>query len=59
MDAQQRYLFDLNGVIVVRNALSQEQVAAANAEVDRHTSPDVVQRDAMAKSEGALHNRRA
>lgn len=33
---QERYLFDLNGFLVVRNVLSQDELAAANAAIDAH-----------------------
>ena len=36
MTEDQKYLFDINGYIVVRNALSAEAVALANAAIDRH-----------------------
>lgn len=35
MDEQQRYLFDLKGYLVVRNALTPQHVAALNAIIDR------------------------
>uniref|UniRef100_A0A0G4HD63 Phytanoyl-CoA dioxygenase family protein n=1 Tax=Chromera velia CCMP2878 TaxID=1169474 RepID=A0A0G4HD63_9ALVE len=34
---QEKFFFDLNGYIVVRNVLSPEEVTAANAEIDMHT----------------------
>lgn len=34
MDETQRYLFDLNGYVVIENALSPEEVAACNAAID-------------------------
>lgn len=36
MTPTEKYLFDLNGFIVVRNVLTPEEVAAANAAVDAH-----------------------
>lgn len=31
-----KFLFDLNGYMVVRNVLSQEEIAAANSAIDAH-----------------------
>jgi ectoine hydroxylase-related dioxygenase (phytanoyl-CoA dioxygenase family) len=36
MTPTQKYLFDLNGYIVLKNVFSEEEVAAANAAVDSH-----------------------
>lgn len=36
MSDAERFFFDLNGVLVVRGALSPEEVAAANTAVDAH-----------------------
>ena len=36
MTDDERYLFDINGYLVVRHALSAEDVALANAAIDRH-----------------------
>lgn len=36
LSPSQKYLFDLNGYLVLRNAFSSEQVAAANKAVDVH-----------------------
>jgi len=36
MDEHERYLFDLRGYLVVENALSPEEVKAANAALDQH-----------------------
>ena len=46
-----RYLFDLNGYVVVRGVFSKEEVDAANAAVDMHMT-DVVERTGKLK----LHN---
>lgn len=35
---EQKYLFDLNGFIVIRGVLSAEEVAAAHAAIDAHTA---------------------
>mmetsp|Transcript_100829 Transcript_100829/g.177508 ORF Transcript_100829/g.177508 Transcript_100829/m.177508 type:complete len:151 (-) Transcript_100829:7-459(-) len=36
MSATDKYLFDLNGYIVLRGVLSEEEVAAANSAVEAH-----------------------
>ena len=36
MTDDERYLFDINGYLVVRAALPAEDVALANAAIDRH-----------------------
>ena len=36
MTEDQKYLFDINGYIVVRDALSADDIALANAAIDRH-----------------------
>ena len=36
MDDEERYFFDLNGYLVVENALSSEEVAACNEAIDRN-----------------------
>lgn len=38
MTPQQKYLFDTLGYCVLRGALSAEEVAEANAAIDRHAS---------------------
>jgi ectoine hydroxylase-related dioxygenase (phytanoyl-CoA dioxygenase family) len=50
MTDDERYLFDLNGYLIVRNVLSPEEVQAANVAIDHHIQ-DAIQRD-----EGALRN---
>ena len=35
MNEKEKYLFDLNGYLVIPNALTQQQIKALNAEVDR------------------------
>jgi len=42
MDAYQQYFFDLNGYLVIEDALSPEEVAACNAAIDHN--PDHVRR---------------
>ena len=36
MTDAEKYLFDVHGYLVIEGALSPEEVAAANAAVDRH-----------------------
>ena len=36
ISARERFLFDLNGFLIVRNVFSKEEVAAANAAIDAH-----------------------
>jgi len=38
LTAAQKYLFDLNGYLVIRNVFSEEYVARANAAIDHYTS---------------------
>jgi len=37
MDELERYLFDLQGYLVVNDVLTPEEVARLNAAIDRHT----------------------
>ena len=37
MTPEQKYLFDLNGFIIIRGVLSEEEIAAAHAAIDAHT----------------------
>lgn len=50
MSEEEKYLFDLNGFVVVRNVLSEEEVKAANEAIDRHKE------DMIERSEAALRN---
>lgn len=50
MSESDRYLFDLNGYLIVRNVLTPEQVTAANAAIDAH------QADMVERSDTALRN---
>jgi len=52
MTPEQKYLFDLNGFIVIRGVLSPEEIKAANAALDAH-SPEFKER-----AESALRNTR-
>ena len=36
MNADEKYLFDLNGYLVVKNVLTPEEVALANEAIDKH-----------------------
>ena len=42
MEADELFLFDLNGFIVVKDVLTPEVIAAANAAVDAHHAEQVV-----------------
>jgi len=46
MSETDKYLFDLHGVVVVRGVLSPEEVAAANAAIDKHLPEFKVRHDA-------------
>ena len=37
MNADEKYLFDLNGYLVIKNVLTPEEVAIANEAIDRHS----------------------
>lgn len=50
MSEAERYLFDLNGFIIIRNVLTPEEVAAANAVIDKH------QAEMIERKEDALRN---
>ena len=50
MSEEEKYLFDLNGYLIIRNVFSKEEVKAANEAIDRH-SDDMIER-----SENALRN---
>jgi ectoine hydroxylase-related dioxygenase (phytanoyl-CoA dioxygenase family) len=50
MTEDERYLFDLQGFVIVRNVLTPDQVAAANAAIDRHAQCMV------RRSDGPLRN---
>ena len=42
MTEVEKYLFDINGYIVVRDVLSEEEVAKANEAIDDHALKEVV-----------------
>jgi len=50
MSEAERYLFDLNGYIIIRNVLSAEEVAEANYAIDKH------QEAMIERKEDALRN---
>ena len=37
MNADEKYLFDLNGYLVIKNVLTPEEVALANEAIDKHS----------------------
>jgi ectoine hydroxylase-related dioxygenase (phytanoyl-CoA dioxygenase family) len=45
MTEAERYLFDLNGFLIIRGVLSPEEVAEANAAIDRHAHEMVERSD--------------
>jgi ectoine hydroxylase-related dioxygenase (phytanoyl-CoA dioxygenase family) len=49
MTPEETFIFDLNGYIIIRNVLSAEEVAQANAAIDAHT-------DRFHERKGALRN---
>eukprot|EP00586_Coscinodiscus_wailesii_P006470 CAMPEP_0172488238 /NCGR_PEP_ID=MMETSP1066-20121228/17674_1 /TAXON_ID=671091 /ORGANISM="Coscinodiscus wailesii, Strain CCMP2513" /LENGTH=311 /DNA_ID=CAMNT_0013255337 /DNA_START=310 /DNA_END=1245 /DNA_ORIENTATION=+ len=50
MTDDQRYLFDLNGYIIIRNVLTPDEVKAANDAIDKH------QNEMIARQPAALRN---
>lgn len=50
MTEEERYLFDLNGYLVVRNVLSEDEVARANAAIDKHADEMVERSDATLRN---------
>ena len=50
MTDDERYLFDLNGYIVIRSVLTSEEVAKANAIIDKH------EHEMVERSDDALRN---
>ena len=38
MNADEKYLFDLNGYLVIKNVLTPEEVALANAAIEKHSN---------------------
>ena len=52
MDETEKYLFDINGYIVVRNALSAEDLALANEAVD-HFAGEILEGHEPSLTEGS------
>ena len=50
MSEAERYLFDLNGYIIIRNVLTPDQIAAAHTAIDAHIS------EAIPRSDPTLRN---
>jgi ectoine hydroxylase-related dioxygenase (phytanoyl-CoA dioxygenase family) len=50
MNSAAKYLFDLNGYIVIRNVFNKAEVLAANKVIDRHAG------EAQERTKGALRN---
>ena len=50
MSEAERYLFDLNGFIIVRNVLSPSEIAACHAAIDGHAD------EAVPRSDPTLRN---
>lgn len=50
MTEEEKYLFDLNGFIVVRGVLNEEEVESANKAIDNHAS------EMVERSDPALRN---
>ncbi|KAK1746034.1 PhyH family protein [Skeletonema marinoi] len=50
MSEAERYLFDLNGYIIIRDVLTPDQIAAAHAAIDAHLT------DAIPRSDPTLRN---
>ena len=50
MTEAERYLFDLNGYIIIRNVLTPDEIAAAHAAIDAH------EHEAIARSDETLRN---
>jgi len=50
MSEAERYLFDLNGYIIIRNVLTPDQIAKAHAAIDAHIS------EAIPRSDPTLRN---
>ena len=53
---KQKYLFDLNGFLVLRGVLSEAEVAAANAAVDAHSDSELHERKGSLRT-SALYGR--
>ena len=49
---KQKYCFDLNGFLVIRNAFESDMVSRANAAVDAHISSELHERKAQLRTSG-------
>lgn len=58
MTDDDKYLFDLNGYVVVEGVLTPEELAAANAAIDRHSHEIVTRPDSLAADSPALRGTR-
>ena len=50
MTEEEKYLFDLNGFVIVRGVLNQEEIEAANKAIDNH------EHEMVERSDAALRN---
>ena len=50
MTEEEKYIFDLNGFIIVRDVLNKEEVEAANKAIDTHASEMVERADAALRN---------
>lgn len=50
MTEEEKYLFDLNGFIIVRGVLTKEEIEAANRAIDNHASGMVERSDAALRN---------
>lgn len=50
MTEEEKYLFDLNGFIIVRGVLNQEEIEAANNAIDNHANEMVERSDAALRN---------
>ena len=53
LSTHEKFIFDLNGFIVIRNVFSPEEIAAANAAIDAHST------DLIARNKADLRNAKA
>ena len=57
MDETEKYLFDVHGYLVIENALSAEEVAAANAAIDDHAHETHIQQNNLAHGSTTLEGK--
>ena len=53
MNADEKYLFDLNGYLVIKNVLTPEEVALANEAIDKHNDQARIRPDDQALDGGS------